>query len=71
MTRSSIAWPIRPYSARYAPPAPPAYIPPAAGQQPQGSAGANVQYCPICGQAAPKSARFCNNCGTKLDGSTL
>ncbi|OLA31227.1 MAG: hypothetical protein BHW33_03505 [Firmicutes bacterium CAG:137_57_8] len=59
------------YSARYAPPAPPAYIPPAAGQQPQGSAGANVQYCPICGQAAPKSARFCNNCGTKLDGSTL
>lgn len=59
------------YSARYAPPAPPAYIPPAAGQQPQGSAGVNVQYCPICGQAAPKSARFCNNCGTKLDGSTL
>ena len=59
------------YSARYAPPAPPAYIPPAAGQQPQGSAGANVQYGPICGQAAPKSARFCNNCGTKLDGSTL
>ena len=59
------------YSARYTPPAPPAYIPPAAGQQPQGSAGANVQYCPICGQAAPKSARFCNNCGTKLDGSTL
>lgn len=59
------------YSARYAPPAPPAYIPPAAGQRPQDPTGVNVQYCPICGQAAPKSARFCNNCGTKLDGSTL
>ncbi len=59
------------YSARYAPPAPPAYTPPASGQPSLNPAGSNVQYCPICGQPAPKSARFCNNCGTKLDGSPL
>ena len=56
------------YSARFAPPTPPAYTPPAAGQQPPQP---GTQYCPICGQPAPKAARFCNNCGTKLDGSTL
>lgn len=28
-----------------------------------------VQYCPICGQPASKAAKFCNNCGTKLDQS--
>lgn len=56
------------YSARFAPPTPPAYTPPAAGQQPPQP---GTQYCPICGQPAPKAARFCNNCGIKLDGSTL
>ncbi len=56
------------YSTRFAPPTPPAYTPPAAGQQPPQP---GTQYCPICGQPAPKAARFCNNCGTKLDGSTL
>ena len=56
------------YSTRFAPPTPPAYTPPAAGQQPPQP---GPQYCPICGQPAPKAARFCNNCGTKLDGSTL
>lgn len=56
------------YSARFATPTPPAYTPPAAGQQPPQP---GTQYCPICGQPAPKAARFCNNCGTKLDGSTL
>ena len=56
------------YSPRFAPPTPPAYTPPAAGQQPPQP---GTQYCPICGQPAPKAARFCNNCGTKLDGSTL
>ena len=56
------------YSARFAPPTPPAYTTPAAGQQPPQP---GTQYCPICGQPAPKAARFCNNCGTKLDGSTL
>lgn len=52
------------YSTRFAPPTPPAYTPPAAGQQPPQP---GTQYCPICGQPAPKAARFCNNCGTKLD----
>lgn len=56
------------YSTRFAPPTPPAYTPPAAGQQPPQP---GTQYCPICGQPAPKAARFCDNCGTKLDGSTL
>lgn len=56
------------YSTRFAPPTPPTYTPPAAGQQPPQP---GTQYCPICGQPAPKAARFCNNCGTKLDGSTL
>ena len=56
------------YSTRFAPPTPPAYTPPAAGQQPPQP---GTQYCPICGQPAPKAARFCNNCGTKQDGSTL